>query len=137
MWNFTFYLSLISTLAQSKAMPVDRNDDEWHLVGGDAMVNDEIELEAASVEAASYSIPSKLKAVIKFGYTEAWKNAFRGTDFNEWIAGVFTHTQAHYQLPSLGTEILFEVSLYLLCTFMIKYPDKFDPYSTFMSEISW
>ena len=98
-------------------MPVDRND-EWHLVGGDAMVNDEIEFEAAKAEVSS--IPSRLKAVIKFGYTEAWKNAFRGTDFNEWIAGVFTHTQAHYQLPTLGTEIIFEVFLYLLCIFMIE-----------------
>ena len=104
------YFSHKSILAISKAMPVARNDDEWHPVGGDAMVNDKIELEAANAEVGE--IPSKLKAVIKFGYTEGWKNAFNGTDFNEWISGVLTHTQAHYQLPSLGTEIILEVSFF-------------------------
>ena len=95
-------------LAQSRAMPVDRNDNGWHLVGGDEEVNDEIELEAAKAEVVS--IPSKLKAVIKFGYDEGWKKAFAGTDFDDWIAAVFTHTQAHYKDPSMGTEVTFEVS---------------------------
>ena len=88
-------------------MPVDRNDNGWHLVGGDEEVNDEIELEAAKAEVVS--IPSKLKAVIKFGYDEGWKKAFAGTDFDDWIAAVFTHTQAHYKDPSMGTEVTFEV----------------------------
>ena len=88
-------------------MPVDRNDGGWHLVGGDEEVNDKIEMEAAKAEVVS--IPSKLKAIIKFGYDEGWKNAFAGTDFDEWIAAVFTHTQAHYKDPSMGTEVTFEV----------------------------
>ena len=88
-------------------MPVDRNDGGWHLVGGDEEVNDKIEMEAAKAEVVS--IPSKLKAVIKFGYDQGWKEAFAGTDFDEWIAAVFTHTQAHYKDPSMGTEVTFEV----------------------------
>ena len=92
-------------------MPVDRNDGGWHLVGGDEEVNDEIEMKAAKAEVVN--IPSKLKAIIKFGYDEGWKNAFAGTAFDEWIAAVFTHTQAHYKDPSMGTEVTFEVLLRL------------------------
>ena len=92
-------------------MPVDRNDGGWHLVGGDEEVNDKIEIAAAKAEVVT--IPSKLKAIIKFGYDEGWKNAFAGTDFDEWIAAVFTHTQAHYKDPSMGTEVTFEVLLRL------------------------
>jgi len=93
--------------AQSRAIPVDRDDNGWHLVGGDEEKNDKIELEAAKVEVGT--IPSKLKAVIKFGYDEGWKNAFTGTNFNDWIASVLTHSQAHYKDPSLGTEVTLEI----------------------------
>ena len=75
------YFSSNAILAQSRAIPVDRDDDGWHLVGGDEEKNDKIELEAAKAEVGT--IPSKLKAIIKFGYDEGWKNAFAGTDFNE------------------------------------------------------
>ena len=68
------------------------------------------EKEAAA--AKSTTIPSKLKAVIKFGYDEGWKNAFAGSDFNDWIASVLTHSQAHYKDPSLGTEVTLEVSIW-------------------------
>ena len=104
------YFSSNAILAQSRAVPVDRDDDGWHLVGGDEEKNDKIELEAAKAEVGT--IPSKLKAVIKFGYDEGWKNAFAGTDFNDWIASVLTHSQAHYKDPSLGTEVTLEVSLW-------------------------
>ena len=92
-------------------MPVDRNDNGWHLVGGDEEVNDDIEFEAAKAKVVN--IPSKMKAVMKFGYDEGWKKAFAGTDFSDWIAAVFTHTQAHYKDPSMGTEVTFEVLLRL------------------------
>ena len=92
-------------------MPVDRNDGGWHLVGGDEEVNDDIEIKAAKAELVT--IPSKLKAIIKFGYDQGWKEAFSGTNFDEWIASVFTHTQAHYKDPSMGTEVTFEVLLRL------------------------
>ena len=91
----------------SKAIAVDRDDDEFHIENGDEEVNDEEEIEAELAEVVA--IPSKLKAVIKFGYDEGWKNAFKGVDFNKWIESVFTHTQAHYKHPSLGTKITFEV----------------------------
>ena len=80
------------------------------MVGGDEEKNDKIELEAAKAEVGT--IPSKLKATIKFGYDEGWKKAFAGTDFNDWIASIFTHTQAHYKDPSLGTEVTLEVSIW-------------------------
>ena len=89
-------------------MPVNCNEIGWHLVGGDEEVNDDIEFAAAKAEVVN--IPSKLKAVMKFGYDEGWKKAFAGTDFSDWIAAVFTHTQAHYKDPSMGTEVTFEVS---------------------------
>ena len=48
--------------------------------------------------------------MIKFGYEEGMKTALAGEDFDAYIAGVFTHTQAHYRhAASLGTTIEFEV----------------------------
>ena len=91
----------------SRAIPVDRDDDEFQIENGDEEVNDQEELEAEKADVVA--IPSKLKAVIKFGYDEGWQRAFKGKDFNKWIVSVFTHTQAHYKDPSLGTKILFEV----------------------------
>ena len=91
----------------SRAISVDRDDDRFHIENGDEEVDDEEETEAELAEVVD--IPSKLKAVIKFGYDEGWKSAFEGVDFNKWIESVFTHTQAHYKHPSLGTKITFEV----------------------------
>ena len=67
-----------------------------------------IEEEAAET-AKAVSIPSKLKAVIKFGYDDGMKYRLGSQDFGRWIEAVFTHTQAHYRHPSLGTIIEFEV----------------------------
>jgi len=92
---------------ESRAMPIDRNDG-WTLVNGDEEVNADIE-EAAHA-ARAVVIPSKLKAVIKFGYDDGMKDALGGEDFDTYIAGVMTHTQAHYRhAASLGTTIEFEV----------------------------
>ena len=88
-------------------MPIDRNDG-WTLENGDEEVNADIE-EAAHA-ARAVVIPSKLKAVIKFGYDDGMKDALGGQDFDTYIAGVMAHTQAHYRhAASLGTTIEFEV----------------------------
>ena len=88
-------------------MLIDRNDG-WTLENGDEEVNADIE-EAAHA-ARAVVIPSKLKAVIKFGYDDGMKDALGGEDFDTYIAGVMTHTQAHYRhAASLGTTIEFEV----------------------------
>merc|ERR1712150_334583 len=83
------------------------------------MGNDEAEKEAAVAQVVS--IPSTLKAVIKFGYDEGLKNALGDEDFDEWIEKVFTHTQGHFRhSASLGTSIEFEVqgnALYKESTF--------------------
>ena len=103
---------MIFFLAFSQAIPIERDDGGWHPEGdGDEEINDEIEFEAAKADIVS--IPSKLKAVLKFGYDEGWTTSptFGGYDFNEWIVGVFAHTQAHYKHPSLGTQVTFEVLL--------------------------
>ena len=56
------------------------------------------------------SIPSTLKAVIKFGYEDGMLAALGDETFDSWIAGVFTHTRAHFRhAESLGTTIEFEV----------------------------
>ena len=76
---------------------------------GDEVVNAQIEKDADV--AKSSTIPSKLKAVIKFGYDEGIKNRLsqQGQTFQQWIEGVLTHAQAHFKHPSLGTQIEFEV----------------------------
>ena len=94
-------------------MPIDRNDG-WTLENGDEEVNADIEEDAHAARAVV--IPSKLKAVIKFGYDDGMKDALGGEDFDTYIAGVMTHTQAHYRhAASLGTTIEFEVceSIYI------------------------
>ena len=68
--------------------------------------------EARDSVARVTSIPCRLKAVIKFGYEDTLNTDLGGEDFNDWIAGVFVHTQAHFRhAESLGTTIEFEVSI--------------------------
>jgi hypothetical protein len=68
------------------------------------------EEEAIASVARVGGIPSKLKAVIKFGYEDTLKATLDGKNFDSWIAGVFTHTQVHFRhASSLGTTIEFEV----------------------------
>ena len=90
----------------SRAIPVDR-DDDWH------RKLDELEdyAEEDLVKSAQVtSIPSTLKAVIKFGYEDGMLAALGDETFDSWIAGVFTHTRAHFRhAESLGTTIEFEV----------------------------
>ena len=77
----------------------------------DEEIDDEHEAEVANVVAQS--VPSKLKATIKFGYEEGLK-AELGDNFDTWLSSVFTHTQAYFKhSESLGTEIHFEVSTFL------------------------
>jgi hypothetical protein len=76
--------------------------------------------EAIASVARVGSIPSKLKAVIKFGYEDTLKATLNGEDFDAWIAGVFTHTQAHFRHDaSLGTTIEFEVCTILYYRIML------------------
>jgi len=76
--------------------------------------------EAAANVAQVVSIPSTLNAVIKFGYEDTMDAALSGEDFDEWIAGVFTHTQAHFRhAASLGTTIEFEVCTILYYRIML------------------
>ena len=90
----------------SHEIKIDRKDGEWEQ-SGDEIVN--ATEEEAAKKAKAVTIPSKLKAVIKFGYDEGIKNRLGNEDFGTWIQGVFTHTQAHFRHQSLGTEIEFEV----------------------------
>ena len=96
------------------------------MVNGE-MINDEEEGRAA--KAKPVPIPSKLKVVIKFGYTEGLKNAFtpQNLTFDSWITSVFTHTQAHFRHESLGTEIVFEVRpIYTIYQYMLGFSKCFD-----------
>ena len=96
-------------LALSRALPTFNLDRS----GFDDQQGDEIEddaEEAGAKTAQVISIPSKLKATIKFGYTDGLMDSLDGEDFDAWIAGVFSHTQAHFRhAASLGTTIEFEV----------------------------
>ena len=91
--------------AISRVIPI--NHDGWHQLG-DEEINDEEEENIKSINITS--IPSTLKAVIKFGYEDGMKKALGDLDFDSWISSVFTHTQAHFRHEeSLGTKIEFEV----------------------------
>ena len=101
---------LCSISAESRALPKERKDG-WHKVG-DEEINDEIE-NAAKIARVQTAMPFTQKAIIKFGYEEGMKTALGDEDFDTYIAGVFTHTQAHFRhFASLGTTIEFEVPLY-------------------------
>ena len=96
----------VFTQALSCALPTNRGD--WTLVNGDEEVNEAEETAAENTRVAS--IPSTLKATIKFGYEDGMVAALNGEDFDTYIAGVMTHTQAHYRhAASLGTTVEFEV----------------------------
>ena len=96
----------VFTQALSCALPTNRGD--WTLVNGDEEVNEAEETAAENTRVAS--IPSTLKATIKFGYEDGMLTALNGEDFDTYIAGVMTHTQAHYRhAASLGTTVEFEV----------------------------
>ena len=89
----------------SRALVTDR--DDWTR-NGDEIVNPAEEAKAANARVVS--IPTKLKAVIKFGYEEGLLAALNGDDFDTYISEVFTHTQAYFRhAASLGTTIEFEV----------------------------
>ena len=91
----------------SQAVPKDR-DDGWYQVGDEEVNYDE---EAAAETAESVPIPSKLKAVIKFGYEETMKSALGDESFDSYITSVLAHAQVYYRhSESLGTVIEFEVS---------------------------
>ena len=43
------------------------------------------------------SIPSKLKATIRFGYEDGLKAAFGNNSFDEWTQSVLAHAQVHFR----------------------------------------
>ena len=76
--------------AKSGAMPINR--EEW-TENGDEEINGAIEEAARNAKVGS--IPSTLKAVIKFGYEEGMKAALAGEDFDAYIAGgIYTHSSS-------------------------------------------
>ena len=55
-------------------------------------------------------MPTKVKVAIKFGYDETMKTQLGDEDFISYMEDVITHNQAYWSHPSLGTEVIFEVS---------------------------
>ena len=57
---------------------------------------DELSMRKAESNNTKVPIPPILKATIRFGYNQDLKEKLesKGTNFEEWIEGVFTHTQA-------------------------------------------
>ena len=101
-------------LAMSEAVHNRREIEGWERKG-DKEINDGIE--EASLKAKLVKMPSKLKAVIRFGYDEGIRARLGNRTFDDWIKEVFVHTQAHFKHPSLGTEVVFEVSSSLFIHF--------------------
>lgn len=94
--------------AHSWATFHDRDDcNAWHKEG-DEMTNDAIEkvVGKATVE----TIPSVLKATVQFGYNAELEKTFdkNSMSIDSYIARIFTHVQAYFRHPSLGTQIEFE-----------------------------
>ena len=83
-----------------------RNEEEWYQ-SDDELINDN--LEKQSQDAKTSSIPSKLRATIRFGYEDSMKEWLGSQSFDSWIQAPLTHAQAIYKHKSLGTEIEFEV----------------------------
>ena len=95
--HFRFYYLSLAVLA-------DRNFDHQD---GEMILDDE---EEAQVAGSTGNLPAALKLTIKFAYDQGLKEELGDQDFNDWIAGVFTHTQVHFQqADSLGTQVIFEV----------------------------
>ena len=92
--------------AKSRAVHINRDNGGW-VQKGDEEINEEIE--AISMNATLVDIPSKVKAVIRFGYDEGLKLRLGNQSFDDWIKQVFIHAQAHFRHPSLGTLVEFEV----------------------------
>ena len=99
----------------SEAVHNRREIEGWERKG-DEEINDDIE--EASLKAKLVKMPSKLKAVIRFGYDEGIRTRLGNRTFDDWIKEVFVHTQAHFKHPSLGTELVFEVSSFLFIHFL-------------------
>ena len=76
-------------------------------MNGDELLNDDIEHNAEIAKLTS--IPSKLKATIRFGYEDGLKAALGNDSFDEWTQSVLAHAQVHFRHKSLGTKIEFEV----------------------------
>ena len=93
-------------LAKSKSIHIKRDSDGW-IQKGDEEINNE--MEETSMQAQPTKMPSKMKAVIKFGYDEGIKIRLGNKTFDDWIKEVFVHAQAHFRHPSLGTDVEFEV----------------------------
>ena len=100
--------TILPVISRAIDLKQELSENEW-IQEGDELFNSGIEKEADAAQ--STTIPSKLKAVIKFGYDEGIKNRLsqQGQTFQQWIEGVLTHAQAHFKHPSLGTQIEFEV----------------------------
>ena len=90
-----------------------RNDQEWNQ-SDDEIINENLEKQAQNAKISS--VPSKLKATIKFGYEDTMKEWLGSQDFDSWIQAPLVHAQAIYKHRSLGTEIEFEVKA-LRCRF--------------------
>ena len=96
-------------LEQVRGLIVDRDGShDWHKEG-DELVNDDVE-EAAD-KATVKKMPSVLKATVQFGYDAALARTLDTIQisFDSYVSWVFTHVQAYFRHPSLGTQIEFEV----------------------------
>ena len=83
-----------------------RNDQDLNQ-SDDEIINDNLEIQAQNAKISS--IPSKLRATIKFGYEDSMKEWLGSQDFDSWIQAPLVHAQAIYKHKSLGTEVEFEV----------------------------
>ena len=103
-----FLLFLVATSGAIKSPKFGLVNREFDDNQGDEILDDQEEEMVRTAQVSS--IPSKLKAVIKFGYEDGLNSTLAGGDFDSWITDVFTHTQAHFRhAASLGTAVEFEV----------------------------
>ena len=78
---------------------------------GDENIDSLYELQADLEASDGVTMPSELKAYLKFCYDRTLKRQLDkdNTDFGTWIDSVMTHVQTHYRHPSLPTKIQFKV----------------------------
>merc|ERR1712051_490124 len=96
---------------RSEAMRVPRKNGEFHLKGGDEMVNDaevadEMKFEELCASGDCSSMPAKQKMQIKIHYDDTFNSDT--SDVTIYIDSMVTHLQAHFCQISLGTQIQVE-----------------------------
>ena len=114
---------LLFLSVESQYIIIDREGEGGYHREEDEMINNIDEEEADAAPPAVF--PKRMKAVLRFGYDEGFKNHIdaKGETFEEYIESVFTMFQVYWLHPSLTTEVIFEVLHCFISSSIYQYSD--------------